>query len=48
MNVKDVHENLRSAVDIALLLHCSVLASHKYERQLVNGNLLRKTQYYHC
>ena len=34
--------------DIALVLHCIVLASHKYERQLLNGNLLLKTQYYHC
>ena len=32
--------------DIALFLHCSVLASHKYEQQPLNGNLLRKTQYY--
>ena len=31
-----------------IFLHCSVLASHKYERHLLNGNLLRKTQYYHC
>ena len=30
--------------DIALFLHCNVLASRKYERQLLNGNLLRKTQ----
>ena len=30
--------------DIALFLHCNVLASHKYERQLLNGNLLRKIQ----
>ena len=35
---------LAFGIDIALFLHCNVLASHKYERQLLNGNLLRKTQ----
>ena len=29
---------------IAIFLHCSILTLHKYERQLLNGNLLRKTQ----
>jgi len=29
------------------LFHCNVLTLRKYEQQLLSGNLLHKTQYYH-